>query len=115
MTDLKRCSRCKKYTPLTNFHKSSSKADGLQDRCQDCRRIEAREYYKRKVLRRPDPNTSMVVSAWLAREDTVDGALLRNAQIELQDGLKMRGNAHGVTPKACAEALWAMGRLMGKT
>jgi len=36
---MKQCTKCKEYLPLDKFHKHSSRADGLQSECIECRRF----------------------------------------------------------------------------
>ena len=38
MTQLKRCSKCKKFLDESEFHKNKSKKDGLQPECKICRK-----------------------------------------------------------------------------
>lgn len=50
MEELKRCSRCGRELPRTDFHKSASKKDGLQSECKECRcQIDKDSRVKRKL------------------------------------------------------------------
>lgn len=45
---MKKCTRCKEYKSLENFHRDSSKKDKLADRCKSCNTLYSRENgYKR--------------------------------------------------------------------
>lgn len=50
----KRCPRCKREKPVTEFHKDRSRKDGLNHRCRDCHRAHRREYVKKNAARNPD-------------------------------------------------------------
>jgi len=109
MTDLKRCSRCKVMLPRANFHNHGSTHDGLQTYCKLCKN-EAR----RGTNRQPPPHApAYYIARYLDHENSVEGALLRKAQSDMAHGLRERGERWGMTETACAEALWALGRLMG--
>ena len=40
MASTKKCKKCGYTLPTENFHKNKGKADGLDDRCKDCKRKE---------------------------------------------------------------------------
>lgn len=40
----KKCSRCHKIKPLSDYNKQSSNKDGLRKKCRDCRNLEMRNY-----------------------------------------------------------------------
>lgn len=42
---MKRCCQCKHQKPLAEFGVSRAKPDGLQPRCKECNREQARNYY----------------------------------------------------------------------
>lgn len=44
----RRCSKCRRVKPTTEYHKHKNGKDGLRSRCKTCNRAEAREFYKRK-------------------------------------------------------------------
>lgn len=46
--ETKRCSKCKKIKPLSEFYKDRSKKDGLQHRCKICLKIFISHYQKTK-------------------------------------------------------------------
>ena len=54
----KRCSRCKREKPVTEFGKNQGMKDGLQHYCRECNRAYQREYQrerrKKNAARRPD-------------------------------------------------------------
>ncbi len=45
MEILKRCSTCKQYKPLTEFHKDKYRKDGLATSCKECACASSRKYY----------------------------------------------------------------------
>ena len=58
---LKRCDKCRCEKSLTDFYKSSKRADGLQRRCKGCQRIDTRER-----MRKPHNSAKQLqrVKAW---------------------------------------------------
>ena len=40
--EYKFCTKCDKWTLINNFHKSSSKHDGLDTRCKDCAKLRSK-------------------------------------------------------------------------
>jgi hypothetical protein len=42
---LKRCSRCRRYKPLTEFHRDRSRKDGVQNYCKACNIARAKRFY----------------------------------------------------------------------
>jgi uncharacterized protein YxeA len=44
---MKKCNRCGKTKPLTDFHKNPTKSDGVQSMCKDCRRSYHKEHYEK--------------------------------------------------------------------
>lgn len=49
---MKRCYKCDIVRPVSEFHKNSRRADGLQSYCVSCAAVKNREYY----LRTPEKN-----------------------------------------------------------
>lgn len=43
---MKKCFKCKKLKPITNYCKNQAKPDGLSTECKDCRRNYMKRYYK---------------------------------------------------------------------
>src|SRR5690606_24760135 len=50
----KRCSRCKREKPVTEFGKDQSKKDGLRPECRECQQAYDRERRKKNAARNPD-------------------------------------------------------------
>lgn len=46
INNLKKCSKCKNYKPLNNFHKKSNKIDNLDSQCKLCKKEYSKNYYK---------------------------------------------------------------------
>ena len=44
----KKCSKCGRVLPTTEFYSNKHNKDGLQDKCKDCQRDWNREYQRRK-------------------------------------------------------------------
>ena len=45
----KRCPKCGRVLPVTDFYTNSHNKDGLQDKCKECQLAWNREYHKRKM------------------------------------------------------------------
>jgi len=50
----KRCPRCKRDLPRTEFGEQQSRKDGLDSYCRECRRAYQRERQKKNASRNPD-------------------------------------------------------------
>lgn len=48
LTKTKKCTRCGRELPVTEFHKKNNAPDGLQYRCKECQREALRERNKRE-------------------------------------------------------------------
>ena len=44
----KRCPKCGRVLPTSDFNKSTAKYDGLQSYCRDCQRTSLRELYRKR-------------------------------------------------------------------
>ncbi len=46
MENVKKCSKCKKAKPFSEFHKNKAKKDGFQDYCKICTNTQVKKYLK---------------------------------------------------------------------
>lgn len=44
---LKKCSQCKQFEPLTEFHKNKTRKDGLATMCKDCNKENSKKQYRK--------------------------------------------------------------------
>lgn len=93
-TPMKKCSKCGRTLPLTEFNKSKSNKDGLQYHCKDCQSKAVRCSYlkrreqencKRTPVRQQEPNTSALTKVYAYPE------LAKFQPRQLMEELKARG------------------------
>lgn len=48
---LKRCPKCNRDLPVTEFHRHSQTKDGLKNYCKGCNKATARDYYHRNIAK----------------------------------------------------------------
>lgn len=63
--EFKRCSRCGKILPLSEFYKRKSSKDGLQNNCKDCAKAVRKEHYQTH-----QENELKCVKEWRAKHPT---------------------------------------------
>lgn len=44
---MKKCTKCDKLKPITEYHKNKRKKDGFQDECKECCKIRDKNHYKK--------------------------------------------------------------------
>ena len=72
----KRCSRCKKRKPTSEFYKSSSNKSGLQDNCILCCKEKSRDWYQSNKSKLDKVARRQLLSQW--REKNRDRCLAYN-------------------------------------
>ena len=50
----KRCSKCKTFKLLTEFHKNTNSSDGRQNYCKECNKKYGRKHMSEKVYKIPE-------------------------------------------------------------
>ena len=104
--ETKKCAKCGRVLPVTEFHKCTQNPDGLYSYCKDCKRIEnAKNYARRKAI----PGVSASPVSTIAKDNTGTPVVLmdRFTTSQLLDELKKRGclMIKKPTPREMMEAL----------
>ena len=86
MSDLKRCTKCGKPKPLTDFYKRARSKDGLQDWCKDCvkayaaaHKVEIAEKERLRYIARTPEQIARYRDKQIARYATPEGRAANEA------------------------------------
>lgn len=82
---MKRCPKCGKTKPVSEFGKNASRPDGFTDECRECRNIRHREWYASKRGKSAPPQSDS------------DNPLIGFSPRELMSELKRRGYSGSLT------------------
>lgn len=78
----KKCNRCGRVLPVTEFYKKASSKDGLQDQCRECHNESVRRSYQKKKNER---------KSILEQSTKTESELSEFTPRQLMEELKRRG------------------------
>lgn len=58
-SSVKKCSKCRRELPLTEFYNSKSMSDGKDCYCKDCRKLKQKEIYNHRLGRTNGGNPAL--------------------------------------------------------
>ena len=88
--ETKKCAKCGRVLPVTEFHKCTRNSDGLYSYCKDCKSI---ENAKNRARRKAIPGVSASPVSTIAKDNTGTPVVLmdRFTTSQLLDELRKRG------------------------
>lgn len=110
ITTMKRCSKCKRDLPRTEFYRQKAKPDGLQNYCKECSAKQVREYGPKHYAENREAYAAYAKTAYVNNRDAYLERAKRNAEANPERTLatKRRWVANNPEKKKAAARKWRL-------